>query len=589
MTRMPAARGATLVVVTLASATCHVGELVEQPDAPIRLTLSQVEVADSVAVGSAARLRAEVAVAAAGQPTGWTARVVGAAPWLTLGAAAGETPGTITLWLDPAGLATGTYRDTVIVEPAAAVGAPAQLPVRLTVFPCAVSGLVADTTVDDTLRVNDCPSPGDPRLAARLYRVAGQPGDSVSILLVGSAFPAALALYDSTAFSGSPRAQAQACPAVGGGVCLVYQVWSRSGVIGLTVATRQEGRAGAYRLAVRAPRAPAAAANLRQFGADGATEIAAGGTTRDTVVTLAAAAADPDPWDSVRLEVEVRPAGEAFAGLATAAGDFAPGGLREVPVGGLPGDRSYRWQARAVDRTGRAGPWVPYGLAGAAGGDFRIVAGASQLAFTQAPTGATAGATITPAAAVAARKASGSVDTAYAGVISVAISAGSGAPGATLGGRRSVQAVRGVATFGDLSIDRAAAGYRLDASTSGLTGAQSDPFAILPGPAKRLVFTVQPSDTRTNQTITPPVEVTVVDAYGNTVTGFNGTVTVAIGNNPSLLGLGTLSGTRNVPVVNGVAVFGDLSIDAAGQGYTLLAACSGLADAESAPFNVTGL
>jgi hypothetical protein len=42
-----------------------------------------------------------------------------------------------------------------------------------------------------------------------------------------------------------------------------------------------------------------------------------------------------------------------------------------------------------------------------------------------------------------------------------------------------------------------------------------------------------------------------------------------------------------VDAVFGVAVFGDLSIDQSGSGYTLTARASGLSDAESEPFDVT--
>ena len=53
-------------------------------------------------------------------------------------------------------------------------------------------------------------------------------------------------------------------------------------------------------------------------------------------------------------------------------------------------------------------------------------------------------------------------------------------------------------------------------------------------------------------------------------------------------GGGTLSGTLTVTVVNGVATFGDLSIDMAGMGYTLHATVDGgLPGLDSDPFNIT--
>lgn len=102
-----------------------------------------------------------------------------------------------------------------------------------------------------------------------------------------------------------------------------------------------------------------------------------------------------------------------------------------------------------------------------------------------------------------------------------------------------------------------------------------------------LVFGVQPSRTLPFETITPAVQVKVVDDGGNPVTSFTGPVTIAIGHNGGMLMAGTLSGTRTVNAINGVATFPDLSIDQLGNGYTLVVSASGVAGAESAPFNVS--
>jgi hypothetical protein len=52
---------------------------------------------------------------------------------------------------------------------------------------------------------------------------------------------------------------------------------------------------------------------------------------------------------------------------------------------------------------------------------------------------------------------------------------------------------------------------------------------------------------------------------------------------------GTLSGTKTVNAVNGVATFSDLSIDQVGNGYTLTVTSAGIIGAESAPFNISVL
>src|SRR5439155_22942129 len=95
---------------------------------------------------------------------------------------------------------------------------------------------------------------------------------------------------------------------------------------------------------------------------------------------------------------------------------------------------------------------------------------------------------------------------------------------------------------------------------------------LSPATATQLVFNVQPSTTTAGAAITPAVQITAQDGNGNTATGFTGNITVAIGTNP---GTGTLSGTKTVAAVAGVATFSGLSIDKAGTGYTLTATGAG--------------
>jgi hypothetical protein len=123
-----------------------------------------------------------------------------------------------------------------------------------------------------------------------------------------------------------------------------------------------------------------------------------------------------------------------------------------------------------------------------------------------------------------------------------------------------------------------------DTATASITGSAS--VAVNPAAADHLVFLQQPTNTAARQTIAPAVKVAVVDQFGNVVTSDNSdTVTLSIGTNPSG---GTLSGTLTVTVVNGVATFSDLSIDLAGDGYTLHATVGGaLPDIDSDPFTIT--
>jgi virginiamycin B lyase len=110
---------------------------------------------------------------------------------------------------------------------------------------------------------------------------------------------------------------------------------------------------------------------------------------------------------------------------------------------------------------------------------------------------------------------------------------------------------------------------------------------VTPAAADHLIFLQPPTDTAAGETISPPVMVAVVDQFGNVVTSDNThIVTLSIGTDPS--GGATLSGTLTVTVVNGVATFSDLSIDLAGDGYTLHATIGGgLLDIDTDPFSIT--
>ena len=108
-------------------------------------------------------------------------------------------------------------------------------------------------------------------------------------------------------------------------------------------------------------------------------------------------------------------------------------------------------------------------------------------------------------------------------------------------------------------------------------------------PPLHLGFAVQPSTTLPLVAIQPAIQVAALDAQGNRVTSYNGPVTIAIGHNGGLVTPGTLSGTKTVTAVNGVAVFSDLSIDQPGNGYTLVVTAPNVFGVESAPFNIGAL
>jgi hypothetical protein len=144
----------------------------------------------------------------------------------------------------------------------------------------------------------------------------------------------------------------------------------------------------------------------------------------------------------------------------------------------------------------------------------------------------------------------------------------------------------GMHTFSN-AVTLKTAGSQAVTATDTVTGSLSGSASVLvtPAAADHLLFLQQPADTAAGQTITPAVMVAVVDQYGNVLTDDNSdTVTLTIGTNPSG---GTLSGTLTVTVSGGIATFSDLAIDLTGDGYTLHAVTTGLADADSAAFHIT--
>src|SRR3989442_409181 len=169
---------------------------------------------------------------------------------------------------------------------------------------------------------------------------------------------------------------------------------------------------------------------------------------------------------------------------------------------------------------------------------FNITPGAAtQLVFGAQPSTTVANRQITPAVKVQALDAFGNVATGFTGAVAIAL--GSNPGGSTISGTTPVAAVSGVATF-FVILNKTGTGYTLTASASGFAPVTSTAFDIIPGTATQLAFTVQPSNTVAGAAISPAVQVTALDAAGNPVPGFTGSVTVALGNNP---GGSTLGGT----------------------------------------------
>src|SRR5204863_6103108 len=116
------------------------------------------------------------------------------------------------------------------------------------------------------------------------------------------------------------------------------------------------------------------------------------------------------------------------------------------------------------------------------------------------------------------------------------------------------------------SLNKTGTGYTLTASASGFTPGTSTAFDITPGTATQLAFIVQPSNTVAGAAINPVVQVTALDAAGNPVPGFTGSVTVALGTNP---GGSTLGGRKSVVSGERVESGCGVGIEKTGTGHAL--------------------
>ena len=143
-------------------------------------------------------------------------------------------------------------------------------------------------------------------------------------------------------------------------------------------------------------------------------------------------------------------------------------------------------------------------------------AAASQLALTTQPAGATAGSVFGTQPVVTVRDAYGNTVTGDGSSVTATLNTGSGA----LAGTTTVAAVNGVASFSSLRIDTAGA-KTLQFTDGALSSVNSGSFTVSPAAAATLQVS-----SGTSQTAGAPFSTTVTarDAFGNTASGYLGTV-----------------------------------------------------------------
>ena len=205
---------------------------------------------------------------------------------------------------------------------------------------------------------------------------------------------------------------------------------------------------------------------------------------------------------------------------------------------------------------------------------------ASRLGFVAQPQNGTAGQPLAPPVRVAVQDDIGRTVRTATTAITVALSDNPG--NATLAGTLTATAVQGVATFADLVLNSAAAGYTLRATAAPLSPGISNPFAIGAGAPGGLGITTQPAGAKSGVPLAQQPVVQVRDAAGNPVAQAGVAVTA------TLVGTGaTLSGTLTVNSnTSGTAVFTNLVLTGSPGSYALGFTAPGLTETTSTPLTL---
>jgi hypothetical protein len=184
---------------------------------------------------------------------------------------------------------------------------------------------------------------------------------------------------------------------------------------------------------------------------------------------------------------------------------------------------------------------------------------------------------------VTAEDSAGNVDGTFSGTVTLSLASNPG--GGTLGGTLTAMASGGVATFSGLTLNNAGNGYTLQVTAAGASPVTTGGINVtsVTSSATHLVVTAQPPGTVLAGS---PFGLTVLAETDSGVVdpSFNGTVTIAVSANPAG---GSLGGTLTAMASGGVATFSGLTLNNAGNGYTLQATSHGLTPVTTAPITVT--
>ena len=220
--------------------------------------------------------------------------------------------------------------------------------------------------------------------------------------------------------------------------------------------------------------------------------------------------------DAITLQIATNPGGGTLGGQVTRNAENGVATFTDLTLDQIGGGYTLRASAS--------------GLPDVTSAEFNVTAEAvAQLAFAVQPAaGTVAGAPINPAVQVRIQDASGVVLTGRTDEIIISLR--DNPAGGALGGSKTATAVAGVATFSNLTLQKAGTGYTLAAATQNASGATSDPFNVVAGPPRQLVGNSDQSQSAPVSTAVPErPSVRVLDAFNNPVEGVTVTWEVTAG------------------------------------------------------------
>jgi len=296
-------------------------------------------------------------------PLTWTAAPN--ATWITLSDSGGTVPPqdttstSVLVTLRPDTLSTATHTGRIVFSATAANGSPDTVPITYRIDPC-VETLIAtlDATRTASIVLSDCGAPRRAGRQAKLYRVQAAVGDTLTFRLT-SAFNAYLILTDS---AGTVVLDENDQCAAALTACLTPFNVSTAGRYVIEVTSTNPGETGAFTLSAVKERAPSPPQGIQQLRGDSATPIGSGLITPESLAVFKATVNDPNPGDSVRLEIELLETSGTFVGPSNYQGAFV--GVNQtswIRVPALRDDALYHWRAQTCDNTSRCSGWLDFG------------------------------------------------------------------------------------------------------------------------------------------------------------------------------------------------------------------------------------